>query len=114
MRLSKVLRAILGFTREIVIVGCELVERDRPCLRVHVRPKVRRRGAAGAVRWRPGSTTAMGPAHGGTLMPGSRRCSWWRWPDALKSPKRRGNCHQPHCCPSRVLRNKKHYGKSSM
>lgn len=47
MRVSKVLRAILGFTREVVIVLVELADGDRPGLRVHVRPKVRRRGRCG-------------------------------------------------------------------
>lgn len=47
MRVSKVLRAVLGFTREVVIMGVELVEGTRPRLRVHVRPKVRRRGRCG-------------------------------------------------------------------
>lgn len=44
MRVSKVVRAILGFTREVVIMSVELVDGARPTLRVHVRPKVRRRG----------------------------------------------------------------------
>lgn len=47
MRVSKVLRAILGFGREVVIVGAEVVDGGRPGLRVHVRPKVRRRGRCG-------------------------------------------------------------------
>lgn len=47
MRVSKVLRAILGFTREVVILGVEVVAGERPVLRVHVRPKVRRRGRCG-------------------------------------------------------------------
>lgn len=47
MRVSKLLRAILGFTREVVILGVELVDGARPRLRVHVRPKVRRRGRCG-------------------------------------------------------------------
>lgn len=47
MRVSKVLRAILGFTREVVILSVEVVWGDRPALRVHVRPKVRRRGRCG-------------------------------------------------------------------
>lgn len=47
MRVSKVLRAILGFGREVVIVGAEVVDGGRPRLRVHVRPKVRRRGRCG-------------------------------------------------------------------
>lgn len=47
MRVSKVLRAILGFTREVVIMGVEVVAEARPRLRVHVRPKVRRRGRCG-------------------------------------------------------------------
>lgn len=47
MRVSKVLRAILGFGREVVIVGVEVVDGGRPRLRVHVRPKVRRRGRCG-------------------------------------------------------------------
>ena len=47
MRVSKVLRAILGFTREVVILSVEVVSRPRPVVRVHVRPKVRRRGRCG-------------------------------------------------------------------
>lgn len=47
MRVSKVLRAICGFTREVVIIKVELVEGERPRLRVHVRAKVRRRGRCG-------------------------------------------------------------------
>jgi transposase len=47
VRVSKVLRAILGFTREVVIMSVEVVAGDRPVLRVHVRPKVRRRGRCG-------------------------------------------------------------------
>jgi transposase len=47
VRVSKVLRAILGFTREVVIMSVEIVSGDRPALRVHVRAKVRRRGRCG-------------------------------------------------------------------
>jgi len=47
VRVSKVLKAILGFTREVVIMGVEVVAEGRPVLRVHVRPKVRRRGRCG-------------------------------------------------------------------
>lgn len=47
MRVSKVLRAILGFSREVVILGIEVVEGVRPALRVRVRPKVRGRGRCG-------------------------------------------------------------------
>ena len=47
MRVSKVLRAILGLTREVVIMGVEVVGEARPVLRVHVRAKVRRRGRCG-------------------------------------------------------------------
>ena len=47
MRVSKVLRTILGFTREVVILGVEVVAEGRPVLRVHVRSKVRRRGRCG-------------------------------------------------------------------
>lgn len=47
MRVSKVLKAILGFTREVVIMSVEVVAEGRPCLRVHVRPKVRPRGRCG-------------------------------------------------------------------
>ena len=47
VRVSKVLRAILGFTREVVIMGVEVVGVGRPRLRVHVRPKLRRRGRCG-------------------------------------------------------------------
>jgi transposase len=47
VRVSKVLKAICGFTREVVIVGVEVVEGDRPRVDVHVRPKARRRGRCG-------------------------------------------------------------------
>lgn len=47
MRVSKVLRAILGFSREVVIISAEVIAGDRPCLRVDVRAKVRRRGRCG-------------------------------------------------------------------
>jgi len=47
VRVSKVLRAILGFTREVVIVSVEVVTGDRPLVRVDVRSKVRRRGRCG-------------------------------------------------------------------
>lgn len=47
MRVSKLLKAICGFTREVVIMSAELVAGDRPVLQVHVRPKVRRRGRCG-------------------------------------------------------------------
>ena len=47
MRVSKVLRAVCGFTREVVIMGVEVVAGDRPRLEVHVRPKARRRGRCG-------------------------------------------------------------------
>ena len=47
MRVSKVLRAICGFTREVVIIGVDVVEGPRRSLRVHVRPKARRRGRCG-------------------------------------------------------------------
>ncbi len=47
MRVSKVLKAILGFSHEVVIMGVEVVTGIRPVLRVHVRPRVRRRGRCG-------------------------------------------------------------------
>ena len=47
MRVSKVLRAICGFGREVVIVGVEVRVEARPVVRVHVRSKVRRRGRCG-------------------------------------------------------------------
>jgi transposase len=47
VRTSKVLRAICGFGREVVITDVEVVAGPRPGLRVHVRPKVRRRGRCG-------------------------------------------------------------------
>ena len=47
VRVSKVLRAICGFGREVVILSTELVEGARPRLRVHVRAKFRRRGRCG-------------------------------------------------------------------
>lgn len=47
MRVSKVLRAILGFGRDVVILGAEVIDGGRPRLRVRVRPKVRRRGRCG-------------------------------------------------------------------
>lgn len=47
MRVSKVLRAILGFGREVVILAVEVVDGPRPRLVVDVRPKRRRRGRCG-------------------------------------------------------------------
>lgn len=47
MRVSKVVKAVCGFGREVVVLGVEIVEAARPKLRVHVRPKVRRRGRCG-------------------------------------------------------------------
>ena len=47
MRVSKVLKAICGFGREVVVMGGEVVAGERPVLRVHVRPKQRRRGRCG-------------------------------------------------------------------
>jgi transposase len=47
VRVSKVLRAVLGFGREVVIISAEVVSGARPTLRVHVRPKARRRGRCG-------------------------------------------------------------------
>ena len=47
MRVSKVLKAMLGFGREVVILAVEVVEGTRPRLVVEVRPKRRRRGRCG-------------------------------------------------------------------
>lgn len=47
MRVSKVLKAILGFSREVVIMSVEVASGVRPVVRVHVRPKQRRRGRCG-------------------------------------------------------------------
>jgi transposase len=47
VRVTKVLKAICGLGREVVVRGFELVEGDRPRLVVSVRPKVRRRGRCG-------------------------------------------------------------------
>jgi hypothetical protein len=47
VRVSKVLKAVLGFTREVVIVSAEVIDGDRPRLRVRVRAKQRRRGRCG-------------------------------------------------------------------
>jgi len=47
VRVSKLLKAILGFTREVVIMSVEVLVEDRPKLVVHVRPKVRKRGRCG-------------------------------------------------------------------
>jgi transposase len=47
VRVSKVLKAVLGFTREVVIVSAEVICGDRPRLRVRVRAKQRRRGRCG-------------------------------------------------------------------
>ncbi len=47
MRVSKVLKAILGFSREVVVLGVEVVAEARPVVRVHVRLRVRRRGRCG-------------------------------------------------------------------
>ena len=42
MRVSKVLKAILGFSTEVVVMGVEVVSGFRPEVRVHVRLRVRR------------------------------------------------------------------------
>lgn len=47
MRVKKVLMALLGLGREVVVTGWELAGGDRPCLVVTVRVKVRRRGRCG-------------------------------------------------------------------
>ena len=47
MRVSKVLKAICGFSREVVILAVEVVGGPRPRLVVDVRPKRRRRGRCG-------------------------------------------------------------------
>lgn len=47
MRVSKVLKAICGFSREVVIMSAEVVEEPRLVLRVQVRAKVRKRGCCG-------------------------------------------------------------------
>ncbi len=47
MRVSKVLKAICGFSREVVIIDAEVVVGDRPRLVVWVRQKARRRGRCG-------------------------------------------------------------------
>jgi transposase len=50
VRVKKVLMAVLGLCREVVVTGWELVEGDRPCLVASVRVKVRRRGRCGRCR----------------------------------------------------------------
>jgi transposase len=47
VRVSKVLRAILGLSREVVIISVEVISGDRFRLRVHVRAKARRQGRCG-------------------------------------------------------------------
>lgn len=47
MRVSKVVKAICGFTREVVVTGVEVTGGHRPRLDVHARPKLRRRGRCG-------------------------------------------------------------------
>lgn len=47
MRVSKVLKAICGFSREVVIIDADVVVGDRPRLVVWVRQKARRRGRCG-------------------------------------------------------------------
>lgn len=47
MRVSKLLRKICGLCRDTVVVDWEVIDRDRPLLRVWVRSKVRRRGRCG-------------------------------------------------------------------
>lgn len=47
MRVSKVLKRICGFGREVVILAVEVVDGPRPRLVVDVRPKRRRRGRCG-------------------------------------------------------------------
>ena len=86
MRVSKVLKAICGLGREVVIRGFELIEGDRPRLDVWVRPKVRRRGRCGRC-----GELATWFDHGG----GERR---WKHLDAayatveLVGPARRVDC----------------------
>ena len=86
MRVSKLLKAICGLGREVVVRGFELVEGDRPGLVVWVRPKVRRRGRCGRC-----GELATWFDHGG----GERR---WRHLDAgyatveLVGPARRVEC----------------------
>ena len=86
MRVSKVLKAICGLDREVVIRGFELVDGDRPRLDVWVRPKVRRRGRCGRC-----GELATWFDHGG----GERR---WKHLDAayatveLVGPARRVDC----------------------
>ena len=47
VRVSKVLRAICGFGRDVVVMSAEVVAGTRPTLRVQVRAKVRKRGQCG-------------------------------------------------------------------
>lgn len=47
MRVSKVLKAVCGFSREVVIVSAEVIEGERQKLVVRVRAKQRKRGRCG-------------------------------------------------------------------
>lgn len=86
MRVSKVLKAICGLGREVVVRGFELVDGDRPRLVVSIRAKVRRWGRCGRC-----GELATWFDHGG----GERR---WRHLDAayatveLLGPARRVDC----------------------
>ena len=72
MRVSKVVRAICGFSREVVIIRVEVTDRARPGLVVHVRPKAANEAVAVvAPGQHRGSTTVVVSAAGATSMPGS-------------------------------------------
>ncbi|MFV0524086.1 MAG: transposase family protein [Acidimicrobiales bacterium] len=47
MRVNKVLKTVLGFDREVVILAVELINGPRPSVVVDVRTKRRRRGRCG-------------------------------------------------------------------
>ncbi len=92
MRVSKVLKAICGFGREVVILAVEVTGGARPLVAVEVRPKRRRRGRCGRC-----GELAVWLDNGG----GARR---WRHVDAgfatveIKAVARRVSC--PHCGPT--------------
>ena len=95
MRVSKVLKAVLGLHRDVVITGVELVDEVRPRLVVRVRVKQRRRGRCG----RCGELGSFYDQGGG-----ERR---WRHVDVgyatceLVSPARRVDCSS--CGPTVAL-----------
>jgi hypothetical protein len=60
VRVSKVLKTICGFTREVVVMSAEVVEGIRPALLVQVgRRSANVAGAGVAASWRRGGAVAL-------------------------------------------------------